>query len=105
MIPTLIPYRLHMIGKFVEARDPGHGPKGAAISFVLHFWARDPDPGPQSHIVSIFQVILFSHYFYIFGARDAGLGPKAVLGQARAGPLPPLGGLDPGPGPSSLKKI
>ena len=34
--------------------------------FLLHFGARDPDPGPKSHIFVIFLVILFSYYFHIF---------------------------------------
>jgi hypothetical protein len=34
--------------------------------FLLHFWARDPDPDPKSHIFVIFLVILFSYYFHIF---------------------------------------
>ena len=33
--------------------------------FLSHFWARDPDPGPTSHIFVIFLVIFF-HMIFIF---------------------------------------
>ena len=34
--------------------------------FLSHFWARDPDPGPKSHIFVIFLVIFCSYDFHIF---------------------------------------
>ena len=34
--------------------------------FLSHFWARDPDMDPKSHIFVIFLVIFYSYYFHIF---------------------------------------
>ena len=35
------------------------------LIFLSHFWARDPDPDPKSHIFVIFLVIFVSYYFHI----------------------------------------
>ena len=54
-----------------------------------------------NHGISTF----ISYYLHIFGAQDPSLGPKAAAGRARAGPLPPLWRLGPGPWPQNVKII
>ena len=57
------------------------------------------------------QITFFSFFdilpllFSYSGARDSGLGRKSAVGRAQAGPLPPLWGLGPGPGPQNAKII
>ena len=51
------------------------------IIFILlsHFWARDPDPGPKSHIFVIFLVIFFSCFLHIFVYAWAGPPVQAAI--------------------------
>ena len=85
---------------------------------LLHFWARDPDPGPKSHIFVIFLVIFFSYYFHIFVKTSfSGLSIRTIFTSAVyfdhwssepssiPGPVPPLWGPGPGPRPQNVQII